>query len=382
MRIRVGIVVGPDESAVWGDAAGAWVPLHQRWAQLLTTYGVPWTVVSEAEASTWEGCLILVDGGTPVSPTQAAVSGAPPDDPLDALRVLRDAMGALVRPDLRGVGVLRIDDPGSSQRRHLRPWQHEPVPPATWSALWSYLTGFGRVSLFCCPGWVTDDGRLVRSRDVATQEWCSLDDGVSRGVADLECHGYSHVDPDLAAWAAAPDRHDNPDWFRELWPGRLPDEPSVDAQAVILRAWQADCGQGTSVVAPGERWWTNSLLAARQCGFDLFNSWEICRLQLHRPTWSTGIGSPYLDAPSPEHVSAGAPTVLYWHDRDMALYGPDWAPEQLDRWRDCGISRGLAFADLARVYAAPIEASYDGSSVTVRAGSWPLVVSRRGDEIV
>src|SRR5262249_47336068 len=36
------------------------------------------------------------------------------------------------------------------------------------------------------------------------------------GVADVEPHGYTHMDPDTRTWARATDRYDNVAWFREL----------------------------------------------------------------------------------------------------------------------------------------------------------------------
>src|SRR5437763_872589 len=80
------------------------------------------------------------------------------------------------------------------------------------------LRGFGRLSAFCCPGWVADDGTVQDSRLVNPEEWGALDAAVAEGLADLECHGYTHLDPDLDAWRAAADRHDDEAWYRELWP--------------------------------------------------------------------------------------------------------------------------------------------------------------------
>jgi hypothetical protein len=92
------------------------------------------------------------------------------------------------------------------------------------------------------------------------------------------------------------------------------------------------------------------------------------------PTWSLGVGSPYLDEAQPRHVADGLPAVGYWHDRDMAEDGPDWAPEQLAAWRDCGARRFVAFADLAHAYATPVDAALvDGEVVVKRAPrGWPL----------
>ena len=66
--------------------------------------------------------------------------------------------------------------------------------------------------------------------------------------------------------------------------------------------------------------------------------------------------------------------VGYWHDRDMALRGPGWVPEQLDAWRDCGVRRFVAFADLAAAYATEVDAVLSDGRVEVRRApaGWPM----------
>ncbi|MGZ6827705.1 MAG: hypothetical protein ACXVGH_13020 [Mycobacteriales bacterium] len=293
------------------------------------------------------------------------------------LQLLAERLGAVVVPDLRGVLVLRLDDPGASVKEHLRGWAHPPVDDAGWEALWQALDGFGRASVFCCPGYVLADGTVVPSRSVLPQEWAALDDGVARGLADLECHGYTHQHPDTAAWVAAEDRFDEVGWYRELWPPALDEEPSVDAQAGLLGAWQDATGlAGTSLVAPGEQWGLNTLAAARDRGFRLFTSWGVCLLDRPVPTWTTGIGSPYLDQADPSWFADCLPQVGYWHDRDMAVHGPGWVPEQLAAWRDCGATRALSFADLATAYAGIDAALVDGEVVVRSAPDVPLRVVR------
>src|SRR3954447_6890194 len=213
---------GPD--SVWvGDLVGSWLDDAASWACPLAGAGVPLRLLADPAADEGEGLLIVPDPDSwPEVVDRAAAAGRPlitgraPDQLDEVLWSVTAALGALVRRDLRGVLVLRLDDPGSSQRRHLESWTHDPVPPATWDALWRELDGFGRGSLFCCPGWGDDDGTVRRSRDLSPRAWASLDDGVTGGLAALECHGFAHLHPDLAAWTAAADRFDNPDWFREL----------------------------------------------------------------------------------------------------------------------------------------------------------------------
>lgn len=351
------------DQGMWGDPSGSWLPPGPAWLGRLAALGVPYDVCSDLEGDP-AGCLVDPHG---VTGAAEALVGPPPETAEETLQLLAGRLGALVVPDLRGTLVLRLDDPGAAVKEHLSSWVHPPMSGSDWQALWDALSGFGRVSVFCCPGYVRADGSVVDSRIQLPDEWRCLDEGVAAGLADLECHGFTHMHPDTAAWMADPDRRDDIRWYRELWPPHLVQEPPVQAQASRLRAWQDATGQpGTSVVAPGEQWGLNTLLAAQQSGFRLFNSWGLCFLDRPVPTWSTGIGSPYLDEADPLWFSDCLPQVGYWHDRDMVVNGPDWIGDQLGRWRDCGAQRALSFADLAAAYESIDAALVDGQ-VTIRS---------------
>lgn len=361
------------EHGMWGDPGGGWQPDGLAWLGRLTALGVPYDVCAQP-ASTSSGLIIDPHDTCGAA---GALTGPPPTTAEETLQVLAQRLGAVVVPDLRNTLVLRLDDPGAAVKEHLRGWAHAPMAKADWAALWAALDGWGRVSVFCCPGYVREDGSVRDSREVLPQEWQQLDEGVARGAAELECHGFTHMHPDTSAWVAAPDGRDDMGWFRELWPPDLVEEPSVELQAARLRDWQGATGQpGTSLVAPGEEWGLNTLAAAQQAGFRLFNSWGLCLLDRPVPTWTTGIGSPYLDEADPSWFNDGLPQIGYWHDRDMVVHGPGWIGEQLGRWRDCGATRAISFADLARAYE-PIEAHLvDGEVLVTSAPDVPLRVVR------
>jgi hypothetical protein len=356
-------------AAMWGDCAGHWLPPSLAWLSILTATGVPYSVVREGDAIADVGVLVFPEAGEWTGRGDVPVVTGPPPagGPVEALQRLTEAMGALVRPDLTGVLVPRLDDPGSAARRYLEHWRHDDVPKAAWEALWAALRGYGAASVFCCPGWVEPDGRVVSSRQASPDEWSSLDEGARQGVAELECHGYTHLHPDTRRWAAAEDRYSNVGWYREFAPPVDDAEPDVAEQTAIMRAWQEACGPGTALVAPGEAWGANTIQAARACGFELMSSWGLCRLQLDVPTWTHLVESPYLDEPAGDAFAAGVPVVGYWHDRDMAVYGPEWAPRWLEAWRDGGATRAWSFSRLARAYASPIDAALVNGEVVVRA---------------
>jgi hypothetical protein len=351
------------DQGMWGDPSGGWQPEGAAWLGRLAAVGVPYEVRATA-AGEVDGCLVDPYDLTGVP---GALSGGPPETAEETLQLLAERLGAVVVPDLRGTLVLRLDDPGAAVKEHLSSWAHPPMSAADWEALWGALSGFGRVSLFCCPGYVLADGSVVDSRIELPDEWQAMQAGVAGGLADLECHGFTHMHPDTAAWAGAPDRLDDLRWFRELWPPHLAEEPAVQAQAGRLRAWQEGTGrQGTSLVAPGEEWGLNTLAAAQHVGFTLFNSWGLCFLDRPVPTWTTGIGSPYLDEADPSWFGDCLPQIGYWHDRDMVINGPAWIGDQLEAWRQCGARRAISFADLAGAYA-PIDAALVDGDVRIRS---------------
>jgi hypothetical protein len=358
---------GSSGSPYVGDSVGTWLDDFASWASPLASAGVPLRLIDDPIADDDEGLLVVPDPTAfpnhidrAMAMRRPVLTGRAPEKLDDVLRAVTEALGGLVRPDLRGVLVLRLDDPGSSQRRHLRPWSHPDVAAAVWDALWRDVRGFGRVSVFCCPGWVDEDGTVRRSRDASPHEWQHLDDGVAQGLADLECHGFTHIHHDRRAWVAAADRFDSDTWYRELGRG------DIDDQSAVVAAWQAECGLGTTVVPPGEMWDVATVVAAKRQGFSLFNSWTVCRLDLDVPVWATQILSPYLDQADSKWTAAELPVVGYWHDRDMAVHGPDWVGTQLAAWREAGITRAMAFADLARAWQ-PIDAVWRDGEIEVRS---------------
>lgn len=362
------------ERHAWGDGADGWQPPALAWTGRLTALGVPFRVRADVPARP-TGLVVVPDPEADDVGGPAALTGAPPDTAEETLQLLAQHLGAVVVPDQRGVLVLRLDDPGAAVKRHLSGWAHDAADARTWAALWSAVEGFGRVSVFCCPGYVSADGTVVDSRGVLAEEWAAIDDGVARGLAELECHGYTHMHPDVSAWVAAPDRFDNVAWYRELWPPNVAVEPSVQAQSGRLALWQAATGRpGTALVAPGEAWGLNTIAAARRQGFRVFNSWAVCFLQGPMPVWTLGVGSPYLDEPGPDWFSDGLPQVGYWHDRDMVVNGPGWVADRLAAWRDCGARRAWSFADLARAHVGIDAALVDGDVVVRSAPDVPLRV--------
>ncbi|MBA2633290.1 MAG: hypothetical protein H0U86_09880, partial [Chloroflexi bacterium] len=146
--------------------------------------------------------------------------------------------------------VLRMDDPGGAQNVHNREWLYPKLDESDWAAIVRDLRRRdGRLSVLYTAAWVDDGdpsrgvltiagaaaprvaGRVHASphviyRETAGDAPAMLSDYSSEfrgikalrdaGFGDIELHGYTHMHPDTAAWAASPDRYEGLTWFREL----------------------------------------------------------------------------------------------------------------------------------------------------------------------
>src|SRR5439155_4697413 len=177
-----------------------------------------------------------------------------------------------------------------AQNVHLRSWSHAKLGEREWAAIGARLREQrARLSVAYVAGWVDDGdpargvlevagqrpervpGRvypspLVTYRDRAGHAPGTLQDYAAEyrgiqalraaGLADVELHGYTHIHPDVAAWAGAPDRYEATSWFRELGraaeaalAGRREDErPLARALATFREHFGA---QPTTLICPG-----------------------------------------------------------------------------------------------------------------------------------
>ena len=239
------------------------------------------------------------------------------------LDAVRDALGALVRPDLRGVLVLRLDDPGAAVRR----------PPRRLAPRGRRRRGVGvavggaaRASAACrCSAARRGSRRTAASRDSRERNPRRVGGARRGGRARARRPRVPRPHPPAPRPRGAGRRRPTARARSagtascgRRWRSASPPRPSRRRSS---RCWQQACGPATTLVAPGEGWGAETLAAARARGLRLFTSWGVCRLDLPAPAWSRGIGSPYLDEVDAGWFDAGLPVVGYWHDRDMAVHG-------------------------------------------------------------
>jgi len=288
--------------------------------------------------------------------------------------------------NLEGTLVLRMDDPGGAQNVHCRKWQYPKLGEAEWRAIAGDLERRdARLSVCYVAGWVDDGdaargelrvsgtpaarvpGRthpspLVKYRDLAGHapgtlydyeaEFRGIESLRAAGLGDVEPHGFTHLHPDGAAWAKAPDRYESLSWYRELGKraaqaisARRDGEHPV---ALSIKAFENYfAARPTTLVCPGDDWTEEVIERALDLGFFFVNDYHLAIRDGGRFCWTSHVCAPYLSEPDAAWFDAGLPTVGYFHDRELALEGVGWLAGWLDAWQRAGARRLMDFRELA-----------------------------------
>jgi hypothetical protein len=306
--------------------------------------------------------------------------------------------------DFADTMVLRMDDPGGAQNVHLTSWLYSKLGEQDWAAIGQDLRERdARLSIGYTPGWV-DDGDRARGelsvagrhvdriagavhesplvtyiqssgeRAAVRHDYGSEFRGIqalrAAGLADVELHGFTHMHPDTRAWATATDRYDRVSWFREL--GATAAGSGTHALTRGVAASRQIFGiPPTTLIPPGDEWTNAALELALALGLHLVSSYYLALRDRNRFCWTTHVCAPYLDRPDAAWFHSGLPVVGFFHDRDVALAGPGWMAEHLDRWESAGARRFIDFRELAAAVGRRV-ALEEGD------GGWRLVVASAG----
>ena len=353
------------------------------------------------------------------------------------------ALGPVAWLDLAGALVLRMDDPGGAQNVHSASWCHPKLGEAAWGEIGASLRRRrARLSIAYVAGWVDDgdaargalrvDGcevarrpgavhpsPAVRYADLAghapgtVHDYASEFRGIQQlraaGLAEVELHGYTHMHPDGAAWASAPDRYQAVAWYRELGaPARAvlaaapPEQHPLALGLAAFERWFAT--RPAALVCPGDQWTDEVALRALDLGFELVSSYYLGLRDGARLCWAQHVCAPYLDLADPAWFAGELPVVGYFHDRDAVLHGTAWIEAQLERWEAAGTRRFLDLRELAAALRLRLRAVEDAATplalhvgeaapgalvrpvpIGLRAGASPLPsqlpVSMRGREL-
>jgi hypothetical protein len=297
--------------------------------------------------------------------------------------------------DWKGTLVLRMDDPGGAQNVFSRTWRYPKLSSAAWTAIAADLGARqARLSVGYVAGWVDDGdaarGELsvgqrqvarvagavypspeVRYRDLAghapgtmydyESEFCGIQALRASGMGEPELHGYTHMHPDGAAWAGAPDRYEEVSWYRELG-GRMA-KPAAEARhplALGIEAFNRYFGvRPTTLICPGDQWTNEALEHALDLGLAMVASYYLAIRHDRRFCWTTHICAPYLDEPHARWFDAGLPVIAYFHDREPALEGVEWIRKWLDAWEAAGAERMIDFRELSSVIGRRVTLNRD-----------------------
>ncbi|MBI4524302.1 MAG: hypothetical protein HY695_10885 [Deltaproteobacteria bacterium] len=294
--------------------------------------------------------------------------------------------GLLAWFDLSKTLVLRMDDPGGAQNIYSSTWCYPKLGEADWLEMGAELRRrSGRLSVGYVAGWVDDgdpsrgtlkvageapprlpgriyDTPLVQYYDLAGNAPGTLHDYVSEyrgiqalcveGLADVELHGYTHMHPDPAVWANAPDRYEANRWYREL--GREAREtlaslpPAERPLALGTAAFHSYFNtHPTTLICPGDQWTDEVLARALNLDLRLVSSYYLALRDENRFCWAQHVCAPYLDEPDSAWFDSGLPVVGYFHDRDVVLGGIQWMTDCLDRWQAAGARKFMDFRELS-----------------------------------
>ncbi len=312
--------------------------------------------------------------------------------------------------------ILRMDDPGGAQNVYNHSWSYPKLSETEWAAIGDDLNRRNaRLSIAYTAGWVDDgDGKRgvlevdghepvriaghvyhspqVKYHDQAGHAPGTLHDYQSEyrgiqalraaGLADVELHGYTHMHPDLSAWARAPNRYEEMSWYRELGRG-------AEATLAARSAGQHPLALGiaafhkyfavhpTTLIAPGDQWTNQVLERALELELQLVDSYYLALRHDGRFCWTQHVCSPYLDEPDVAWFDSELPVVGSFHDREPALEGVGWMGQWLDRWQAAGAKRLLDFRELAAALGRQLhmERHDDGVRLSI-SGQNPLQLVR------
>lgn len=314
--------------------------------------------------------------------------------------------------DHSGTVVLRMDDPGGAQNIYSKDWCYRKLTSGEWRQIGESLARRNASMSVAYSAGFVDDGDAGRGRllvgghevprepgrihpspevhyeDVGghapgtSYDYSDEFEGISGllrdGTATVELHGYTHLHPDRAAWAGAPDRYESVSWYRELGAAaasfletlpRAAHPLSLSQEAV--RSWFGR--EPTTLVCPGEEWTNDALHVALELGLSLVGSYYLALRHENRFCWSTHICSPYLDEPHSTWFDSPLPVVGYMHDRDLVVYGVRWLDDCLRAWSEAGARRFTDYRDLAALIRTPLRVREADDRWVIEMGDRSLV---------
>ncbi|KMP11581.1 hypothetical protein UR09_02990 [Candidatus Nitromaritima sp. SCGC AAA799-A02] len=300
-----------------------------------------------------------------------------------------------VSPSLEGVGVLRMDDPGSAERVHLEEFNKGVLSAETWQGIiYELKKAEAHMNVAVVPNWVDDGegnkgqltvgGRVVEDRipgahypawDVEflrndrttvydyVSSFRAIRKGVEQGVLSILSHGLTHITPDQDRWLSAGDRYTNTRWYREF---------SRDTSDVVERMKESArlltkyFGTVPEILVPsGHKFTPKTPAQAGSAGFKVFSSKTTFFIEAEKIFENRKLRAIYPEETSEgvALVEAGYPLIIVLHDYDLLQNGPARLKGMIQKWRETGIDSFMSLANLALALTTRLEATCleDGS---------------------
>jgi hypothetical protein len=150
-------------------------------------------------------------------------------------------MGYLIYKTYPNTVMLRMDDPGSSQSAYLEGWHYpqltqdqirasiiQPLQLHNASLAVMYVSGYPRdIEESTLKSWTLDWVDPFGTRQNLTSNYLGILEGISKGVLEVQSHGWTHLAPNLTDWWNNSTEWANGYWYREFYDARHNQE--VDA---------------------------------------------------------------------------------------------------------------------------------------------------------
>jgi hypothetical protein len=305
---------------------------------------------------------------------------------------------------LDGLACLRMDDPGSCERVHLKRFSPGVVSKGVWLEILEILKAErAHLNIAHVPQWVDDgnsskgelryQGKTVKNRIAGkhyhsweviysksggtqshdyVSEYEVIKRGVETGNITILSHGLTHLSTDIGSWLAAKNRYTKMEWFREfreLAAGRTPNRDMLvkrmkESAELIKTAF----GESPEIIVPSAHEQTEQIPEfARESGFKIFSSRATIFLWKDRIVSNRKIGAFYpVDmAAGIACVKAGYPIISVFHDYDIYRNGADWLKKQISLLNRQGVNRWVSMEELGAMLMVKLSVVRDGWNLSV-----------------
>ncbi|MDW3646770.1 MAG: hypothetical protein R8P61_06900 [Bacteroidia bacterium] len=343
----------------WGQYPKEQQKLFLSWLQHVERCLLVWNEEAEQVAASIYKSGTLLE--FPFSPMHKQAENPAYADQVRKL-ICQHLKGPQIHLDWQGSTVLRMDDPGSSEPFHHNQYLAKKLQEKEWMQLGEILDQkTARMSIAYVSAWVDDSAGINHSPLQSPSEFRGLKHLKDQELLSIAAHGYTHLYPDLKAWHAATDKHENVNWYREyskdacriLEKSPAHERPEYKASALINEYFDSP---PLTFVFPGEVFTELAQMWVLAAGYQLIASYYLGIRIDNRICWCQQIQSPYLDEAHADFFKGSWPVVAYFHDFDLINEGIPWLESSLQSWELAGSREFIDFQELLARLQLKIEA--------------------------